>query len=94
MKLLFVYNANSGKLSALLDGLHKMVSPSTYDCNLCAMTFGHFLEDPTWKEFREKSENECMKDDLDKMNWRNNNLEVEKSGLMEQLNALERNLIE
>ncbi|MGY8885383.1 MAG: GTPase [Flavobacteriales bacterium] len=58
MKLLFVYNANSGKLSALLDGLHKMVSPSTYDCNLCAMTFGHFLEDPTWKEFREKSENE------------------------------------
>jgi hypothetical protein len=53
MKLMFVYNANSGKVSALLDGLHKIVRPSTYDCNLCAITFGNFNEDKIWKEFRE-----------------------------------------
>ncbi|MFT4847844.1 MAG: hypothetical protein ACI83B_000366 [Sediminicola sp.] len=56
MKLIVVYNANSGAVSAILDGLHKMVSPSTYDCNLCAITFGNFSEDKVWKEFREASE--------------------------------------
>ena len=58
MKLIFVYNANSGKVSAILDGLHKMVNPSTYDCNLCAITFGNFSEVKIWKEFREESEAE------------------------------------
>jgi len=58
MKLIFVYNANSGKVNAILDGLHKIVSPSTYNCNLCAITFGNFSEDKIWKEFREESEAE------------------------------------
>jgi hypothetical protein len=58
MKLIFVYNANSGTVSAILDGLHKMVSPSTYDCNLCAITFGNFSEEKIWREFREESEAE------------------------------------
>jgi hypothetical protein len=58
MKLIFVYNANSGTVSAILDGLHKIVSPSTYDCNLCAITFGNFSEEKIWSEFREESEAE------------------------------------
>jgi hypothetical protein len=58
MKLIFVYNANSGKVSAIVDGLHKIVSPSTYDCNLCAITFGNFSEDKVWREFREESKAE------------------------------------
>jgi hypothetical protein len=58
MKLIFVYNANSGAVSAILGGLHKIVSPSTYDCNLCTITFGNFSEDKIWKEFREESEDE------------------------------------
>lgn len=56
MKLIFVYNANSGFLDKILDGAHKIVSPSTYDCNLCAITFGAFSEDELWKAFREHSE--------------------------------------
>ena len=56
MKLIFVYNANSGKVSAIMDSLHKILSPSTYDCNLCAITFGNFSEDETWKAFRAQSE--------------------------------------
>lgn len=55
-KLLFVYNANSGKTSSFLDALHKAVSPKTYPCNLCCITFGIFKEDPTWKKFREASD--------------------------------------
>ncbi len=52
MKLIFVYNANSGGLNAIVDSAHKILSPSTYDCNLCNLTYGTFKEEPEWKEFR------------------------------------------
>lgn len=52
-KLIFVYNANSGKLNAFFDTLHKKISPSTYQCNLCQLTYGSFTEMPEWKSFRE-----------------------------------------
>ena len=55
MKLIFVYNATSGKINAVLDSIHKITSPETYDCNLCAITFGNFSENKTWKDFREAS---------------------------------------
>lgn len=55
MELIFVYNANSGKANAFVDGLHKFVSPETYSCNLCAITFNTFSERKVWKEFREES---------------------------------------
>ena len=53
--LLFVYNANSGKLNALSDVGHKLFSPSTYQCSLCALTFDTFNENKQWKQFREQS---------------------------------------
>ena len=37
--LVVVYNAKSGGLNAVLDYVHKMVSPETYDCNLCKLLF-------------------------------------------------------
>lgn len=52
-ELVFVYNANSGKLNAMLDSMHKVLSPSTYACNLCRITYGTFTEMPEWKQFRE-----------------------------------------
>ena len=54
-KLIFIYNAHSGKLNALLDTAHKIFSPDTYECNLCALTFDHFSENKKWKAFRESS---------------------------------------
>jgi len=54
-KLLFVYNAKSGKINMLFDVGHKLFSPSTYSCNLCALTFDTFSENKTWKQFRKKS---------------------------------------
>ena len=51
-KLLFIYNANSGMRNALLDGAHKIFSPSTYECNLCDITYGAFTENKVWKKFR------------------------------------------
>ena len=52
--LLFVYNADSGKLNALLDSAHKIVSPSTYNCQLCQLTYGLVNEKQAWKQFREQ----------------------------------------
>lgn len=55
MTLLFVYNANSGALNALFDVGHKLISPSTYKCSLCDLTFDTFKENKIWKAFRQES---------------------------------------
>ena len=55
-KLIFVYNAFSGKHNAVLDALHKLVSPKSYACNLCEITHGVFSENKAWKKFRQASE--------------------------------------
>ncbi|MGB5237562.1 MAG: GTPase [Flavobacteriaceae bacterium] len=51
-KIVFVYNADSGKRNAILDSLHKVLQPSTYNCKLCDITFGVFQEKKEWKDFR------------------------------------------
>lgn len=55
MTILFIYNANSGKLNAILDAGHKLFSPSTYQCSLCALTYDTFIENIIWKTFRKES---------------------------------------
>ena len=52
MKLLFIYNSNSGKLNAFFDAGHKLFSPTTYKCSLCALTHETFSENNLWKNFR------------------------------------------
>jgi len=52
-ELIFVYNANSGKLNAYLDTLHKIVSPKTYPCSLCDITYGYWGIKEDWAEFKE-----------------------------------------
>lgn len=54
-KLIFVYNANAGALNALLDSVHKVVSPATYECSLCNITHGVFSENKLWADFRMSS---------------------------------------
>ena len=60
MKLLFVYNAKSGKTRAALDIAHKIISPSTYSCDLCSLTHGIFNEKRAWKDFMERVEVEMI----------------------------------
>ena len=55
-KLVFVYNANSGIVNSWMDIAHKVIRPSTYDCNLCALTHGSFREKRAWKNFKKKFE--------------------------------------
>lgn len=49
--LVFVYNADSGVFSELKDYVHKAVSPSTYDCHLCKLTYGKTGMKREWKKF-------------------------------------------
>ncbi|NKI30415.1 GTPase [Croceivirga thetidis] len=59
-KFLFVYNANSSTRNAILDSMHKIFSPKTYDCKLCEITYGVFTENRTWKKFRKESKHELV----------------------------------
>ena len=49
--LIFVYNANGGLMSAAGDAVHKLVSPATYPCSLCALTYGAVSKRPAWRAF-------------------------------------------
>ncbi|MGK7942513.1 MAG: GTPase [Crocosphaera sp.] len=69
MKIIFVYNANSGLMNTVLDIGHKILSPETYNCNLCNITHGVLQEREEWKSFRESSTNELEflhKDEFEK----------------------------
>jgi len=50
-RVIFVYNAESGLFSALSDYVHKIVSPETYSCSLCAVTYGNLGMRRAWAQF-------------------------------------------
>ena len=69
LRLLFVYNANSGYINAALDTAHKIFSPSTYDCHLCKLTHGLLSEKKIWTKFRAETNSELFflhKDEYEK----------------------------
>lgn len=50
-RLLFVYNADGGLLAGLQDIFHKILSPATYPCSLCGVTYGAAGMRPEWRQF-------------------------------------------
>ncbi len=50
-KLIFIYNATSGTLTGIKDYFHKAFKKSTYQCRLCAVTYGAFGMKKEWKNF-------------------------------------------
>ena len=52
--LVFVYNADRGFFILMADISHKMLSPTTYPCNLCALTHGTFSIRKEWRDFLAK----------------------------------------
>lgn len=52
--LTFVYNADSGFFNLMADVAHKTFSPSTYPCQLCALTHGAFSMRKDWRDFLNK----------------------------------------
>jgi hypothetical protein len=51
LNLIFVYNAKAGVLNGVMDSIHKMVSPDTYECDLCAITYGLFAMNKHWRAY-------------------------------------------
>lgn len=51
MKLLFVYNADSSLFNQVGDLIHKTISPQTYQCNLCTLTYSGVSLKKDWKDF-------------------------------------------
>lgn len=49
--IIFVYNADSGMFNLLADMAHKLLSPQTYECQLCMLTHGHFGMREQWKNY-------------------------------------------
>ena len=50
-ELIFIYNAKSGLVNELVDFAHKIISPQTYECNLCAITYGAFTMEKRWANY-------------------------------------------
>lgn len=53
-EIIIIYNAESGIFNALSDYMHKIVSPETYQCNLCALTYGNLGMEGKWKNYLKK----------------------------------------
>jgi hypothetical protein len=52
-KLIFVYNAKGDVFSKAIDFAHKIISPKTYSCVLCALTYGDFMIKSQWNAYLE-----------------------------------------
>jgi hypothetical protein len=50
-RLILVYNANGGILNGAKDTIWKVLSPSTYPCSLCALTFGWVSMHGSWRRY-------------------------------------------
>ncbi len=51
LHLLFVYNTDAGLFASVTDLVHKIVSPQTYNCGLCKLTYGNLAMKHQWKNF-------------------------------------------
>ena len=50
-ELIFIYNVKSGFINELVDFAHKIISPETFDCNLCAITYDTFTMEKRWADY-------------------------------------------
>ena len=59
-KLIFIYNASNDYLSIAFDFTHKIISPKTYECSLCKVTYGAFKMHKEWKDYLESVDLEVI----------------------------------
>ena len=50
-QILFVYNVDLTPFALLSDFVHRIVSPETYPCRLCDLTYDRFTMKSEWKQF-------------------------------------------
>ena len=50
-KIIFIYNASDDFLSVGFDFFHKIISPQTYQCSLCKITYGNISMKNQWRDY-------------------------------------------
>lgn len=60
MKSIFVYNSDGIFASVIKDTAHKLVSPRTYQCNLCRLTHPVAFMQEEWKKFVDSLPHEVL----------------------------------
>jgi hypothetical protein len=50
-RLLLVYNTDTGLFNAAAGWAHKLISPGTYACGLCKITYGHAGMLKAWQTY-------------------------------------------
>ena len=55
-KVYFVYNAENDFISVMGDFFHKSLSPKTYPCSLCGLTYGLAFKKKIWRNFLDSLE--------------------------------------
>ena len=76
-ELIFIYNAKSGLVNEFVDFAHKIISPQTYECNLCFITYGTFKMEKRWSDYIQSlpfKSTFIYKDELSNKNMDNVNL--------------------
>ena len=59
-ELIFIYNAKSGFINELVDFAHKIISPETYESNLCAIIYGTFKMEKRWVDYIQSLPIKCV----------------------------------
>ncbi len=92
-RLIFIYNADGGIVQGILDSVHKTLSPSTYACSLCAITYGTFTMDRRWREWLRRQSIPAVfyhKDDTPHREFALPVVLAERDGVVETLVSAER----
>ena len=53
--IIFIYNSKSGLTNSIIDLFHKAISPNTYECNLCSLTYNNWGKRKRWRKFLEST---------------------------------------
>ena len=51
---MFVYNEDSSPISVVMGFAHRLVSPATYECTLCDLTYDRFTMKGEWRRFLDR----------------------------------------
>lgn len=51
LELIFVYNVELNPKALVVDFVHRIVSPDTYPCRLCDITYDRFTPKREWNKF-------------------------------------------
>ena len=77
-EIIFIYNAKSGLINSIIDAGHKIISPKTYQCSLCSLTYDNFGKKSKWSKFLNELEikSKFLYEDqiLDNKNFNKNDL--------------------